>query len=377
MQASLRHVLSRLRREAALPHNDSDEALLRRFVCRSDEDAFAALVARHGPMVSNVCLRVLGDSRAAEDAFQATFFVLARKAGALLRPAMLANWLYGVAHRIALKARAAAARRREVSLSESTTEPSDRRPDPLAMLTGRDLLRALDDEVHRLPAAYRLPVVLCCLQGLTIEEAAKRLDWTTGSVKGRLERGRAKLQKLLVRRGLTFAAALAAAEVARAVAIVAASASSATFSIRAIAFARGAERGFTGALPQASNLATRELRAMSLRKLKLVGALVAVLAVVGTGLGWRNLAPEGSLASAGAPDKQPPIRWEYKTLQRSDWAPGPSVEGLAPADSADKLTDGLNKLGEQGWELVAIEPDRHVTPRGSAGPATYIFKRRK
>src|SRR5262249_4377508 len=154
---------------------------LRRFAGRREEDAFAALVGRHGPMVLHACRRLLGDRPAAEDAFQATFLVLARKAGSLNRPDALAGWLYGVAYRVAPKARRAEARRDHAGLADGP-EPADPRPDPLAEVSARDLLRVLEEEVQRLPQAYRMAVALCCLEGLSQEEAARRLGCTPGAV---------------------------------------------------------------------------------------------------------------------------------------------------------------------------------------------------
>jgi RNA polymerase sigma factor (sigma-70 family) len=181
-----------------------DSALLERFVHQGDHGAFAALLARHGSMVYNVCYRLLGNAHAAEDAFQAAFLVLARKACTLRRNDSLAAWLHGVAGRVALNARRASRRHPVRPESLTAHEVSDGRPDPLSQLTVRELLQALEEEVQRLPTANRLAVVLCCLEGLSQEEAAQRLGWTVGSVKGRLERGRARLRALLVRRGLTL-----------------------------------------------------------------------------------------------------------------------------------------------------------------------------
>src|SRR5262249_29249807 len=119
----------------------SDGELLARFARGHDEAAFAALVARHGPMIHNVCWRVLGDADAAEDAFQPTFVVLARRAGSIGRPAALAAWLYGVASRVARKARSLRQRISQTSAPADAPEPADPRPDPLAILSARDLLR--------------------------------------------------------------------------------------------------------------------------------------------------------------------------------------------------------------------------------------------
>jgi RNA polymerase sigma factor (sigma-70 family) len=184
----------------------ADEVLLNRFAHDRDEDAFAALVARHGPMVLGVCRRLLADPRDVEDAFQATFLVLARRAGSLRRPTQLAAWLYGVARRNALNRRRTRVRRQERQAHFAGL--SDPHPDPLEEVSARELLAILDEEVQRLPEVYRLPVVLCCLESRSQEEAAALLGWTPGSVKGRLERGRERLQARLERRGLSLSACL-------------------------------------------------------------------------------------------------------------------------------------------------------------------------
>jgi RNA polymerase sigma factor (sigma-70 family) len=204
MTSSAAPLLLHLRRLAAPARATApDAALLEGFAQRGDQDAFAALVARHGPMVLGVCRRVLADAQDAEDAFQATFLVLARKAAHLRQPAALAGFLHGVALRIAHKARAT--RRRSAPLDGYYPDP---RPDPLDALSSRELLAVLDEEVRRLPETYRLPIVLCYLQGRTAAEAARLLGWTAGSVRGRLERGRARLQQRLARRGLAVPAGL-------------------------------------------------------------------------------------------------------------------------------------------------------------------------
>src|SRR5437588_9839769 len=152
-----------------------DHNLLAAFAADRDQDAFAALVARHGPMVLNVCRRVLGNAHAAEDAYQATFMVLARKAGSVGPDKSLAAWLYGIAYRVALNARRAAKRRPACQSLPPDANVIDPHLDPLAELTVRDALAFLEEEVQRLPARYRLPVALCCLDGLSLREAARRL----------------------------------------------------------------------------------------------------------------------------------------------------------------------------------------------------------
>lgn len=200
MPGSSRTLLSYLHRLAA--PTLADATLLARWRNQRDEDAFALLMARHGPMVLGVCHRILGDVQDAEDAFQATFLVLARKAAKLRRPEALVSFLYGVAVRLARKAYASAMRRKMVQPSAEAPQPVDPRPQPLDVLTGRELLAMLDAEIARLPKTYRLPLLLCLLQGKTVEEAARQLGCSVGSVRGRLQRGREQLRRRLSRRGL-------------------------------------------------------------------------------------------------------------------------------------------------------------------------------
>jgi RNA polymerase sigma factor (sigma-70 family) len=212
MSATPARLLHHLRRLAGGGSAGSADAeLLAHFVAARDGEAFAALVGRHGPLVWGVCRRLLADPRDAEDAFQAAFLVLARRAAAVRPREALAAWLHGVARRVALKARAAAARRRSRQPEGLAGDPPGRRPDPLDQLTAGELLAVIDEEVRRLPAAYRLPVVLCYLEGRTQEEAARLLGWPPGALRGRLDRGRARLQARLTRRGLAPPAALLAA----------------------------------------------------------------------------------------------------------------------------------------------------------------------
>jgi RNA polymerase sigma factor (sigma-70 family) len=213
MARSVAHVLAQMQRwTTAAPRSEiSDAGLLERYVHRREEAAFAALVARHGGMVLRLCRRVLSDANAAEDAFQAVFLILARKAHALKQPDALPAWLYGVARRVALKARGQSiGLLSSAPLDESLPDP---RPDPLTQLTARELLDILHEELQRLPAVQRSAVVLCCLEGRTREEAAGILGWTIGSLRGHLERGRQRLQERLARRDITLSTALAIAAV--------------------------------------------------------------------------------------------------------------------------------------------------------------------
>ena len=192
-------VLAQLRQMADPIAKMPDRVLLDRF-CAGDGDAFAQLVSRYGPMVLGVCRRVLGEAEA-DDAFQATFLTLARRARTLAHTEALAAWLHTVSRNTALKARRSELRRRRY---ETTRQIPTRAPATADEVTARELLAVLDEEVDRLPDVFRLPLLLCYWQGLTQDEAAARLGWSAGSIKGRLERGRRRLADRMARRGFAI-----------------------------------------------------------------------------------------------------------------------------------------------------------------------------
>jgi RNA polymerase sigma factor (sigma-70 family) len=192
------HRLARPSDEAA----QVDEQLLESFVTRRDAPAFAALVRRHGGMVLGVCRRILGNQEDADDAFQATFLVLVRRAASIRPRNRVAAWLHGVARRTALYARRARARHRVRERHVlDFPEPATERPSP-----HDDLRPLLDEGLSRLPEKYRLPIVLCDLEGKTIKEAARQLAWPQGTLAGRLARGRKLLARRLARQGVALSA---------------------------------------------------------------------------------------------------------------------------------------------------------------------------
>ncbi|MGC8640475.1 MAG: RNA polymerase sigma factor, partial [Isosphaeraceae bacterium] len=195
--------LERLFREGTLT-SLSDAQLLERYLTARDEAAFEALVNQHGPMVLGLCRRLLRDPRDVEDAFQATFLVLVRKAPRIRDRGLLANWLYGVAYRVAVRARGNLLRRRarETSLGEIDPPATPDSDYP------QEIPPALDQELNRLPARYRSPLVLCYLKGLTHDQAAKALGCPVGTVRSRLARGRELLRDRLTRRGCAPTSAL-------------------------------------------------------------------------------------------------------------------------------------------------------------------------
>jgi RNA polymerase sigma factor (sigma-70 family) len=186
----------------------TDAQLLSRFVPQRDESAFAALVERHGPMVFAVCRRILRESHDCEDAYQATFLVLARKANSVAQPETLGNWLYGVACRTALRARTKAAKHHEQQVQQVVAHTEREPVDELIM---KEIRQLLDEELNHLPAKYRAPFVLCYLSGQTHEEIASALGCPRKTVTTRLMRARQRLRGRLVRRGVTLAAGTFAA----------------------------------------------------------------------------------------------------------------------------------------------------------------------
>jgi RNA polymerase sigma factor (sigma-70 family) len=362
------------------PDRDTDTALLDRFVHGRDEAAFAALVRRHGPMVRRVCRRVLADAGAADDAFQAAFCVLARKAATLRPPRALAAWLHGVAYRVALKARSAEARRRQHEAPAPGLDPLDPGPDPLAEVSARELLVVVDEEVQRLPEGYRLPVILCCLEGRTREEAAALLGWTAGAVKGRLERGRARLHARLVRRGLTLGAALAAVEVSRSVAASVPVPFARRIAEAALGFAADRPTAVSGTV---ATLAEEGMKGLAVSRQK----VAAVLLVLGMGLA---AAAAGALAHyepAAAPpqDGQPTARdaGQPRTDRYGDPLPGGAVARIGTtrlragsADSTSSLVytpDGKSLVACDAGKLIRVwdpatgKEQRRIEPPGGDG----------
>jgi RNA polymerase sigma factor (sigma-70 family) len=289
-------VVAQLRRwaEDAAGREAGDGLLLRRFLESRDDAAFAGLLCRHGPMVFGVCRRVLQDPDAAEDVFQATFLVLLRRAGSIRRCESLGSWLHGVAYRLAQRARADATRRRRHETRAGARRVASRPDDP----GWQDISSVLDEELNRLPEIYRLPLVLCYLQGRTLAEAARQLSWKGGTLAGRLARARHLLGVRLARRGVSLGAGLGAAlgepwllaAVPRRVFVSTA---------RLAALLNGPEAG-VGLSAQIDSLAEGMVRAMFLKRVTAVvaGVLVcACLAVGAAGLA-RHALPEAPTAQA-------------------------------------------------------------------------------
>jgi RNA polymerase sigma factor (sigma-70 family) len=260
----------------------TDAQLLERFVSRHEEAAFAALVQRYGPMVLGVCRRVLHHEHDAEDAFQATFLILVRKAARIGKREALGCWLHQVAYRLALKAKASAARRR---LRERRVT-SMQQTDFIATVAWNDLRPVLDEEVDRLPEKFRTPFVLCYLEGKTYEQAAQQLGCLPGTVSRRLAQARALLRVRLTRRGLALPAGVLAVALSQHAAAASVSAPLAASTIKAaLSSTAGTAATAAGVSTQVAALVKGGLRAMFATKLKIVTALVLAVSAVTLGVG--------------------------------------------------------------------------------------------
>jgi RNA polymerase sigma factor (sigma-70 family) len=266
---------------AALP----DAELLRLFVTGRDETAFHIILQRHGPMVLGVCRAMLPNEADAEDAFQATFLVLAHKARSIRKSASLASWLHGVACRTARMMRTAYARR-------SKHEPRAARPEATASddLTWREVQRVVHEELAAMAERFRGSLTLCYLQGKTLDEAAQALSMAKNTLKARLERGRTILRSRLIRRGLGSAAVLVAAWPAVATALPA-------------ALAETTLRMVSGASVSSTILTLKQgvLHTMFLAKLKLTVAMMVVITMIGLGVG--GLISSGAAAPVSAQEQ--------------------------------------------------------------------------
>jgi RNA polymerase sigma factor (sigma-70 family) len=253
-----------------------DSQLLHRFAATREAAAFTALVQRHGGMIWGICRRLLRDRHAAEDAFQATFLVLVHKAGAIGNPELLGNWLYGVAYRTALKARARSARRRQ---RERPLEDLPASSDTASVDSEERLI--LDQEIHRLPESCRQPFVLCYLQGKTNDQAAHLLGWPKGTVASRLRRARLRLRGALRRHGLTLSVALVYLSRDSLSAAVPATLADATVQAALLGVGPAVAAGCVAA--GGASLAKGVLKAMFMTKIKITMAILVGVGMLGIG----------------------------------------------------------------------------------------------
>jgi RNA polymerase sigma factor (sigma-70 family) len=279
----------------------SDGQLLQRFAAGRDEAAFAVLLQRYSRLVYSVCRNVLRHDHDAEDAFQATFLVLARRAGAIRSDQAIGSWLYRVAYRVSIKARTAAERRRRQE-SQAAQPPEAR---PTGDLAWRELQAMLDRELNRLPDKYRAPFVLCCLLGKSKTEAAADLNWKEGTVSSRLSHARQLLRTRLARRGVTLSALLSGLAISE-------QGDAGTVPPRLIAAVQDAAprflRGETIATTPAV-LARSVLRGMAATRLTVACAFAAIVSLAGVAAAFAFQRPIDPVqpVSFGAPAAGPPI----------------------------------------------------------------------
>jgi RNA polymerase sigma factor (sigma-70 family) len=312
----LRHI-RRLAAPGELP--GADRQLLDDFTRRRDETAFAALVARHGPMVLRVCRRVLHHEQDAEDAFQATFLVLARHTASIRNREALASWLHGVAYRTAMKARQGAARRRN-----HEAKLQARKPPPAAGPTWDDVQAVLDEEVQRLPELLRAAFVLCALEGKSGPEAAAALGVKVGTVSSRLTRARQLLQQRLARRGIKLSALLSALSLAERAGRAGLPARLAQVAIRSGLWVAAGEPAAGVIPPHVATLAAGVTRAMFRTKAKVA---TAVLCAIGL------FAAAGALTcpALDAREAEPPAAQEKDTRPAKPDQPAPATDAEPPA----------------------------------------------
>ncbi len=327
-------VLTRLRRAAILSERDTltDSHLLDRFLSERDEAAFEALLKRHGPMVLGVCRRILRNEADAHDAFQASFLVFLRKAACIQPRSLVGNWLYGVAYKTSLKAKAMN-RRRTVKESQRKTEPGRNSVDPAE----QELQHLLDQELSHLPDHYRSVIVLCELEGKTLSEVAQQLGCPQGTVASRLARARVLLARRLTRHGLSLSAAALSAMLAREAAAAGLPSSLFASTAKAATLLAAGQAATLGIIsPKVVTLSERVVKTMLVMKLKLMTAALATVVLIGGGslLACRELGAEQNTAKPN-PELLAPV----------------TAEGKAKPDDAEKDT---KKIVEKTYGFLGV-----------------------
>lgn len=339
----------------------TDAQLLECFRDQRDEAAFAALLRRHGPMVLGVCRRVLGHVHDAEDAFQATFLVLVRRAASLAQPERLGPWLYGVAHRTALAARSRRGRRscREEPVEDLAAPASALDPDL------RELTRLLDQEMTRLPEKYRVPLVLCHLESHTRAEAARLLKLPEGTLSSRLATARRLLARRLARRGVTVSGAALAVTLAQQALAASVSLELVTSTSKAATLvAAGSAAGAGVVTPEVVALTNGVIQAMFLNKLTSVLAVVltVILTTAGAGVLTRQALADrpATLVAAADADQQDTGKPSQEKRKRAEPEKVMLTGKVTKKDEERKTDDGgtrtvtIYTLTESNGNKVAL-----------------------
>jgi RNA polymerase sigma factor (sigma-70 family) len=337
----------------------SEGQLLVRFAA-GDGGAFEAIVTRHGPTVLGVCRRILFDASDVEDAFQATFLVLLKKAGGLRDAEALGPWLHGVAYRVAARIRAGAARRPAEESKGARPEAVESACEP----ERTELKALLDEEIARLPETYRRPVVLCYLEGRSHEDAARRLHCSTGSLRGRLDRARKTLQVRLVRRGVAPAAGLAALAAGGEAASAAIPAPLAAATVATLARAATAT-AISATPPAAMELADAVFRGMGLARLRVATLLVVGFLALGA---WPLVA---ALERASSPPRAAATRADGITLK------GRVLDREGRPIAGARVALGSDLREKESVPEAATDADgRFTLPGVPAGPAVLTVQAR-
>jgi RNA polymerase sigma factor (sigma-70 family) len=340
-------VLQHLRRAVLLREGAgmTDGQLLDCFIGRRDQAVLGALVRRHGPMVWGVCRRVLEEDHDAEDAFQATFLVLVRKAATVVPREMVGNWLYGVAYQTALKARATAARRkaRERQVGEMPEAAA------AAQDVWSDLQPLLDQELSRLPEKYRSAIVLCDLEGKTRKETARQLGLPEGTLSGHLTRGRALLAKRLARVGLaTSGGALAVVLAQNTASACIPPGTLVSSTIKAGALFVSGKAAATGVVSaKAAGLADWVLKSMLIAKLKSTAAVLLAAGVLAAGAGTTGLIHKA------------------RTATQALVQPEPELASTTPAGAPHEAQMAVRESGKENEDIQKQAPVPADPPKGS------------
>lgn len=363
--------------EPAFREAPTDAELLSAFIGRRDMESFTLLTRRHGPMVFGVCRRVLRHQQDAEDAFQATFLVLARRAESIEPRERVANWLYGVAYRTALKASLLARKRRSrEQQAMNFPEPAAAEAEPLS----HDLRTLLDRELASLPDKYRLPIVLCDLEGQSYHEAARQLGWPEGTLSGRLARARRKLRDRLTRRGLVFSGASLAVLLSRQQVLARVPEPLLVGTVKATetVIAAGPVGGELVS-SDVMDLAQGVIKSMSGIKSKLALALVLACGGATCGaVGWTCVSQEtapSSAAARAAPsesnDEDPDdVRTKEMARLRGAWiAVAVEKRGVSIADEELKAAKLTLSIWDEGFSVGRADRDDKLTGKIAIDPA--------
>jgi RNA polymerase sigma factor (sigma-70 family) len=364
----LRHIRSAVaaRQARELP----DRELLERYVAGHDETAFTAIVERHVGLVLGVCRRILRHEHDAEDACQATFLVLARKAGTIRKGDALASWLHGVAGRIARKLHADAKRRASDDISAADVAG----PDTAGEVTWREGLAVLDEELSRLPARYRSALILCYLQGRRQDEVARELGCSLGALCGRLVRGRECLRKRMVRRGVALPAALTGAVL---VATHAGAALPPALAVRTIKAAAALLRGQALARVVPARVATLTegaLITMSVSRVKTVAALLLLSAgLLAAGAGALRATAQGEKEISKAAERDPGLKDAKESNRTADGRRSPDEQTVrcVVRDQAGKPLAGARVYWTSATTVAPAMTSIKALPRSQW---TFIIK---